>query len=566
MRKVSTGIAALLAAGIHSSPAETIITAQDYAVDSDVVLESAVKEIKSVPRDTVNVVGDTLKFATDETVTAAKGVAAAFRGKSPHEKAQRAGELAVEDAWLDADEILFRSYKLSDQVAEELMQGADIPEGEAVEVSAFFAGLDQPKGTSVYLRPDFNKLFVRQTMENVLLIEDTLAEQHSASRELMGHQVEIQTKFVEVSQSTLNELGFDWTFNSKYGGAANIFENLTLPAGTDLLTQGLRTAGNIAGGKSAAFGAAVADSDTLTLSKTAGSLRWDLVINALEQAEDSDVLSAPSIVTRDGNTATIMVGEDRMVPQSFSADSQNSSVYIEHTDWEQELMGVTLEVTPELRSGDLIDLELKPKVIDLIGYDNYQVTPTDNNGNEPARMWPIGGGRLNISRQNGRFPIVTETMDGVQNSVANLYNSIITAATGGTVTNVNDAGGITSSGGFSGSAEGPQEAYWEQSRRWDEEELIQLPSLNGQLPYFRLREMETQVTVADGSTVGMGGLIYDKLETYRDKVPVLGSIPFVGRLFRSEGEKSIKRNLMIFVTATQVDINGRKASELALKQ
>jgi general secretion pathway protein D len=88
--------------------------------------------------------------------------------------------------------------------------------------------------------------------------------------------------------------------------------------------------------------------------------------------------------------------------------------------------------------------------------------------------------------------------------------------------------------------------------------------LEASLPYFRIREMETQVTVADGSTVGMGGLIYDKLETFRDKVPVLGSIPFLGRLFRSEGEKSVKRNLMIFVTATQVDVDGRRSSDIAL--
>jgi len=74
------------------------------------------------------------------------------------------------------------------------------------------------------------------------------------------------------------------------------------------------------------------------------------------------------------------------------------------------------------------------------------------------------------------------------------------------------------------------------------------------------------VTVADGSTVGMGGLIYDKLETFRDKVPVLGSIPFIGRLFRSEGEKSIKRNLMIFVTATQVDVDGRRSADVVLNK
>jgi type II secretory pathway component GspD/PulD (secretin) len=40
----------------------------------------------------------------------------------------------------------------------------------------------------------------------------------------------------------------------------------------------------------------------------------------------------------------------------------------------------------------------------------------------------------------------------------------------------------------------------------------------------------------------------------------------VGRLFRSEGERSIKRNLMIFVTATQVDVKGRRAADLVLQK
>jgi hypothetical protein len=92
---------------------------------------------------------------------------------------------------------------------------------------------------------------------------------------------------------------------------------------------------------------------------------------------------------------------------------------------------------------------------------------------------------------------------------------------------------------------------------------VPVPQVTGSLPVFRVRKIETSMTVADGNTVGMGGLIYDKLETYKDKVPVLGSIPLIGRLFRSEGERSVKRNLMIFVTATQVDVNGRRSSDVA---
>jgi type II secretory pathway component GspD/PulD (secretin) len=391
----------------------------------------------------------------------------------------------------------------------------------------------------------------------MLSIEDVLAEQHSAKRNLLGKQIEIQTKFIEVSQDTLNELGFNWRFDSKNGGAANIFENLTLPAGQDILASGLRTSAMAIG--------ANADPGTLLVQKTAGSLNWTLIISALEQANDSDVLSAPSITTRDGKTANIWVGEQRMVPKSFSAKSGNTSVYVENSDWDSELMGVQLEVTPELRTGGLIDLELNPKVIDLIGYDTYQVTPD----NASMIVWA----RANASsmKVNGRFPVLTDTIDGARSSVGLLYDTILGGVYGTPTPDINAPtnfvfqvpGSSTTANNVVNTGSG----YYENGRNFAHDvDGIPVPRLDGSLPYFRLREMKTQVTVADGSTVGMGGLIYDKLETYKDKVPVLGSIPLIGRLFRSEGEKSVKRNLMIFVTATEVDVNGRRSSDLAMKK
>ena len=61
----------------------------------------------------------------------------------------------------------------------------------------------------------------------------------------------------------------------------------------------------------------------------------------------------------------------------------------------------------------------------------------------------------------------------------------------------------------------------------------------------------------------MGGLIYDKSQSFNDAVPLLGKIPYLGRLFRSEGERSLKRNLMIFVKASTVDLDGVKSTDLA---
>jgi general secretion pathway protein D len=68
-------------------------------------------------------------------------------------------------------------------------------------------------------------------------------------------------------------------------------------------------------------------------------------------------------------------------------------------------------------------------------------------------------------------------------------------------------------------------------------------------PVFNTRRINTKVLISDGSTVVLGGLIRDDLQTINDKVPVLGDIPLLGRLFQSKANESIKKNLIIFVTA-----------------
>ena len=55
----------------------------------------------------------------------------------------------------------------------------------------------------------------------------------------------------------------------------------------------------------------------------------------------------------------------------------------------------------------------------------------------------------------------------------------------------------------------------------------------------------------------MGGMITEDRIEVEDKIPFLGDIPLIGRLFRSNYEQSEKRNLLIFVTARLVDPAGR---------
>ena len=90
-------------------------------------------------------------------------------------------------------------------------------------------------------------------------------------------------------------------------------------------------------------------------------------------------------------------------------------------------------------------------------------------------------------------------------------------------------------------------------RRADGSEQV----LNMPQPFFHTRTVTTQISIYDGATVVMGGLITEQLRTVNDKIPFLGSLPLLGKLFSSSSQRSEKRNLLIFVTARLVSPAGK---------
>jgi len=76
------------------------------------------------------------------------------------------------------------------------------------------------------------------------------------------------------------------------------------------------------------------------------------------------------------------------------------------------------------------------------------------------------------------------------------------------------------------------------------------------VPIFTKKSLQSRVRLIDGETVGMGGLISDTVQLVDDKIPMLGDIPMLGRLFRSEASQKIKSNLVIFCTLRIINPDG----------
>jgi general secretion pathway protein D len=85
--------------------------------------------------------------------------------------------------------------------------------------------------------------------------------------------------------------------------------------------------------------------------------------------------------------------------------------------------------------------------------------------------------------------------------------------------------------------------------------VVQVPVV---LPVFNVRQVVTTVNIWDNQTIVIGGLIASQTLSAKDSVPLLGTLPVVGKLFQSSSKQVSKKNLMIFVTATVVDPAGNR--------
>jgi type II secretory pathway component GspD/PulD (secretin) len=84
------------------------------------------------------------------------------------------------------------------------------------------------------------------------------------------------------------------------------------------------------------------------------------------------------------------------------------------------------------------------------------------------------------------------------------------------------------------------------------EALLASAEVESDAPRSTTRSVQTQVTVSDGDTVILGGLIAENMIENTKYVPILSGLPVIGRLFRTTSIETEQRELLIFITPNVV--------------
>lgn len=437
------------------------------------------------------------------------------------------------------------------------------------------SGIVFPEGASASYNPATSQLVVRNTQPNLDLVEAYV----ESITKLAPKMVVITSKFVEVTQKNTEELGFDWLLggvgkgNVFFGGGStgngNAYNSANYPFTSNLVQPGYVVGGQtvfpnipISGAFAGPIPSGAVDATTLTspfpygggpitagnrsggfainnssidnllttgsttsttsvapgIFSTAGIFsdpQFQNVIRGLSQKKGVDLMSAPSVTTKSGTRATMEVTREFIYPTEFDpprlpqgggglnvggggGGGQQIATPTTPTAFEMRQTGVRLEAEPTVGAdGNTIELTLAPEVVEFDGFINY------------------GSPILSPSSQ----------------SVLSVTSTVIDAL-----------GAATQVQGYV---------------PLQQPERLITPNIINQ-PVFSVRKVTTGVSIWDGQTVALGGLIREDVQDVQDKVPILGDLPFVGRLFKSESEQHYKRNLMIFVTAHLIDPSGQR--------
>ena len=480
-------------------------------------------------------------------------------------------------------------------------------ENQEKDWKSFFEmmGVQWPEGSTIMYIKTIGKLRVKNTYENLAELEKALTELNVDQK-----LIEIEARFVEVCQEDLNSLGFEWILNSDYAFGSKalsswlgfkdgqwgtsgttatsetttqieqvneggvVVDRQTINTKSETTTDNGLSYGrpwsqkdgtrnqvgiNAFGGNSgystgnrflSDVGNHISGQEKSTndqfmkVNAFLGTADLSLILHMLSQRSDTDLLSAPKVLTKPGEEAIIKVVTEYIYPTDYDVQLQSSGggssggsssgggsamilAVVEPQSFTMREVGVILDVTPTLTDdGNLIDLKLNMQVVDEPTWKNY------------GMRIPFSG---NTSMNS--FAGIGEIFTGLGDVLATLGTTLDqTLKNEFTQKAVNSA------------------TLAMENLSTSSSKNIEYYDAPMEQPFFHVRSIDSSVSINPGSTIVMGGLITEERKAMDDKVPFLGDIPIIGRLFRSHSEWTNKRNLLVFVTTRLVDVRGREVT------
>lgn len=399
-------------------------------------------------------------------------------------------------------------------------------------------GMKFPEGSFIKYNSGNSTLLFHGTPRDLGLLEELVASK-AAEQPL---QVVVSATFLEVNQTDLEELGFNWIVNlnldpSKWfmGGAGtnkNDYNNTVIDSAASV--AGAAVPGGVVGGLRSGNQVFTEDGIDSMIERGSSSRNvngvayvpggapsiltmrgmWSqadvtMIMRGLSQKKGTDIMQHPSVIVRPGEKATFFSGKELIYPTEYDP----------------------------------------PEVPNSTGNNN------NNNGDDWGNYDDDNGDRLQVMPITPAHPSAFETRQ-----LGTVFNVEVTGISDDkSIVEMTVVPEIVDFDGFInyGTALFIPVASREKNPK---EDIVMVKASDNFIlqPVFSTRRLTAPVRIATGSTLVIGALKKSTSITYEDKIPILGDIPWVGRLFRSKGFKEQRKAIIIMVKAEIVDPGGKQ--------